>query len=556
MTKKLTALVTLFAFLVFSCSCVIRSTKKLPPEAVYGKQVEIMGLMKTSGEYIEFPKKFPGRVYGDRILGRTAGEGEIAIPRAQIQKINKTSDGRILAIETKDGKTYTYPKIVKEDKEEIVITLDFVEVSVPLKDVELVWVKKIDPGLTFLATLGGIGVTLGAIVVIIAALKESCPFIYSFNGERYVFDAEPFGGAICEGLKRTEWCALEEIKEADGRYNILITNEVDETQYTDELKLVVVDHAPEARVVSDALGKMHTVSNPLSPRRAFDRNGRDLLPAVGTNDWKFWLTRTAEMSRDTTSPTKEELVFEFPKPEGAKTARLIFNGCTTLWGSHMIKKLLDLYGNTVQEWYRDVNSQGPSLMKTMLMDVREELYQLHIRVETPRGWASRGLIQGGGPLISEDRLYSFDVSDVPGDTLRVKLTPAATYWMINWLAVDYSEDQPLIVNEVAPLEAQDALGRDVRDLLLLEDGRYLAMPRTGEKARVSFLSPPRKEGSQRSVFIKAGGYYDIHLEAEAAPQTEMIQKMLSEPGFITRYAVEEYLKWRAEGNQKVRARSN
>jgi len=556
MAKKLTALVTLFAFLTFSCSCVIRTTKKMPPTEVYGEQVDIMGLMKTSGEYLEFPKNYPGGVFGDKILGRTAGEEEISIPRAQIQLTRKAYDGRILAIETKDGKTYASPKIVKDDEKEMVIIPAFVEVSVPLEDVELVWARKIDPGMTFLATIGGVGLAVGAIVAIIALTKESCPFIYSFNGERYVFDAEPFGGAICEGLKRTEWCALEELKEVDGRYNILITNEVDETQYTDEVKLVIVDHAPGARIVSDALGKMHTVSNPLPPRRAFDGKGRDLLPAVGANDWKYWLNRTAEISRDTAGPPKEELVFEFPKPEGAKTARLIFNGCTTLWGSHMIKKLLELHGNAVQDWYRDVDNHGPSLRKTMLMDVREELYQLHLRVETPRGWISRGMIQGGGPLISEDRLYSFDISDVSGETLRIKLTPASTYWMVNWLAVDYSEDQPFLVNEVAPLEAHDALGQDIRDLLVLEDGRYLAMPRTGDKASVSFLSPPRKDGSRRSVFIKAGGYYDIHLEAKAAPQTEMIQRIFSEPGFITRYAVEEYLKWRAEESQKVRARSN
>lgn len=556
MTKKITALATLFAFLVFSCSCLIRTTKKEPPEAVYGKEVKIMGLMKTSGEYIEFSKESPGLVYGDRVLGRMVGLGEITIPLAQIRTINRTSDGRIESIETTDGTTYTSPRVLKEDREQIVMGLGFVSVSIPLKEIELVWVKKIDPGLTLLATIGGIGLTLAAVVVVIALTKESCPFIYSYNGERYIFDAEPFGGAICEGLKRTEWCALEEIKEINGRYNILITNEVDETQYTDELKLVVVDHAPETRIVSDALGKMHTVSSLLPPYRAADGKGRNLLPAVGTKDWKFWLTRSAEITQDTAGPTKEELIFEFPKPEGAKTARLLFNGCTTLWGSHMIEKLLDLYGSTVQEWYRDVNSHGPSFLKTMLMDVREELYQLHIRVETQHGWASKGLIQGGGPLISEDRLYSFDISDVPGDTLRIKLTPAATYWMINWLAVDYSEDQPLIVNEVAPLDAHDALGQDVRDLLALEDGRYLAMPRTGDKARVVFLSPPRKEGSQRSVFIKAGGYYDIHLEAKAAPQTEMIQRIFSEPGFITRYAVQEYLKWREDGHKKDRARSN
>jgi hypothetical protein len=138
---------------------------------------------------------------------------------------------------------------------------------------------------------------------------------------------------------------------------------------------------------------MHTVSNALSPRLATDRNGRDLLPAVGTDDWKFWLSRSAEMRVEPTSPTKEELVFEFSKPEGAKTARLIFNGCTTLWGSQMVKRFLDLYGNAVQGWYRDVGNQGPSLRTTALMNAREELYQLHIRVETARGWMSRGLVQ-------------------------------------------------------------------------------------------------------------------------------------------------------------------
>jgi hypothetical protein len=544
MAKRPIAWLTLFAFLVFSCSCVIRTKKELAPEKVSGKNVRILGLMKTSGEYVEFSKGRGGRIEGNNIVGRT----DQMIPLARVKRIDRARNGRIVIIETTDGKTYIPERIIKEDKNQIVIGSASPSVSVPLKDIEFVRVKKTNLGLTLLVDLGSVFLTVAGISYIIALTKESCPFIYSFNGDRYIFDAEPFGGAICEGLKRTECYSLEEIREIDGRYHILVTNEVDETQYTDELKLVVVDHAPGIRIVSDALGAMHTVSSPLPPRRAVDGKGRDLLPIVEISDWKFWLSRAMELSQDSTAPAKEELTFEFQKPERAKTARLIFNGCTTLWGSQMLKRLLDLYGNTVQEWYQDVNNHGPALTKAMFMDVREELYQLHIRVETPRGWTSRGLIQGGGPLMSEERLYSFDIGDIPGDTLRIKLTPASTYWMINSLAVDYSEDQPLVVNVAAPLEARDGIGRDVRGFLLAEDGRYLSMPRTGDKIGVSFPSPPRPEGTQRSVFIKAGGYYDIHLEARAAPQTEIIQKMFAEPGYVTRYAIREYLKWRAAGD--------
>jgi len=556
MGKKITSSVTLAAFLVFTWSCAIRTTQKVPPEKAFTENADILGLLTTSGEQIEFPKNAPGRIQGDKIVGRGVDQAETKIAKTEVQTTFRTDKGKLQAIETKDGTKYGADQIVSEENDYFIVKGAKAAISIPLKDVELVWIRKVDPGLTFLTVIGGIGLAIGAGMLIIALMKESCPFIYSFNGEHYVFDAEPFGGAVCEGLKRTEWCALQEIKEVDGRYSIMITNEVDETQYTDELKLVTVDHAPEAQVIPDEFGRMHTVSNPVPPRRAFDRKGRDLLPLVGTNDWKFWLTSSADLSRDMSGPVKEELIFEFPKPEGAKKARLIFNGCTTLWGSQMIKRLLELRGSSVQEWYDDVASGGPSFIKTRTMTMREELFRLQVRVETPGGWISKGLIQGGGPLVSESRLYSFDISDVPGGTLRIMLTPPAVFWMINSIGVDYSEDQPILVNEIAPIEASDSAGRDVRDLVALDDGVYLTMPHTGDMARASFLAPVQPPGTARSVFIKAGGYYDIHLEAKAVPQRELIQRMLSEPGYVVRYAVKEYLKWRAEGPPVLRAPSD
>jgi len=497
MGKKLISLLTLLAFIIFSLSCTIHKTKKVSVATLAqwkGKKVEILGVMKISGEYVEFDEDSPGGIQQNSIVGIT--ESDV--------------------------------------------------ISIPFSEVELVWVRKVDSALSFAASIGVVYLGALGITLIALATKESCPFIYSFDGERYIFDAEPYGGAICQGLKRTEWCGLEHLKDVNDQYEIMITNEVNETQYTDEVKLLVIDHPEGVKVVPDMSGRIRTVSQPVIPNLAYDSKGKDLMLYVSKNDWIFWQTRVEEKDPDRREDLRDELIFEFPKPEEAKKAKLIVNACNTLWGSQSLKNYLDLYGDKVDEWYEEVHNRGPAFFRMVNTHVREELYSLQIRVETEDGWKSKGLIIGGGPFVSEDKVYSFDISDVPGDVLKIKLTPPAAFWMINYLAVDYAEDLPVNVTEIEAIEAIDHKGQDVRGILAKNDNNYLIMPSIGDRTDLVFESPPKSEGMDRTVILKASGYYDIHLEGKGEPKLQIIDKLHSEPGFAVQYAFKEYLKWKKE----------
>ncbi len=215
----------------------------------------------------------------------------------------------------------------------------------------MVWVQKTDAGMTFLATVGTVVGVIGVVFLIIALTKESCPFVYSYGGNGYVLDAEPYGGATAPALKRTEWCGLQYLKETRGQYKLKITNEVDETQYTDELKLVVVDHPNRVAVVWDEWGGLHTVTAPVPPVKAMDGRGKDILSHVKDNDWVFWQTEESDVDPESQASLKDRLVFEFPKPAGATRAKLLFNGCNTLWASQMVKRFLALHGNSLPDYY-------------------------------------------------------------------------------------------------------------------------------------------------------------------------------------------------------------
>lgn len=502
MCKKIVSSLTLGAFIVFSLSCY--SAKNVDLKTLAGwerRDVVILSVLKTSGEHIEFSESKPGRISNDRIVGSIGTES----------------------------------------------------IFIPLSEVELVTVKVSSPGLTILACI-----TIAAVGFVIAVTAgenyeqrhshktESCPFIYSFDGKSYVFDAEPYGGAVCEGMKRTEWCGLENLRHMKGQYRILMTNEANETQYTDELKLVVVDHPQGVTVVPDFSGRIRTLCQPIIPLQAYDGNGRSLMPYFRENDWIFWQTRMEGKNPEKEKDLKDELFFEFPKPEGTKEAKLLFNGCNTIWGSQVIKRYLDLYGKDLNAWYKEVKNHGPAYFRMLNMHVREELYSLQIRVETEKGWESKGLVIGGGPFSSENKVCLLDIRDVPGDTLRVKLTPPSTFWMINCIAVDYSEDLPVQVREISPVQAIDHNGNDIREILAKNDNKYFVMPNIGDRAELVFDAPPLREGMARSAMLKASGYYEIHLQEQGEPRVELLERIHTEPGFAVRQALKEYLDWAKE----------
>ncbi len=549
MTRRMVSLFLLPAFCIFSMSCA--STQVKPPSdlAKATARTAVLSVIKISGENVEFRKGEPGRV--DRKAGAVVGSTvqSFDVPAADIDNLVRDNKGKVVRFSKKDGSSYSVATYVQEG--DVVHVGAYVPVTIPFADIQQFWVKKSD---AFRSVVGGSAIIAAAVLVVglIGFLsffnwleKSSCPYVYSWNGEEYVLDAEPYGAALSEGLKRTDWVELSELREDRGEYRVLLANELDETEYTDELKLVAVDHAPGVKVAPDLAGGFHTFSDPLPPVSAVDQTGRDILTFVKTNDRAFWLSDLEGRDPDGDGEFRDELVFEFPKPAGAKRARLLANVWTTQWGSLSAGMFLEHYGTSLPEKYAEVDSHGPMYAKFMTWVAAEELAALKVWVETPTGWKARSMIVGGAPVITKDKAYILPVGDIPGETLRIKLRPPVNFWMVNSLAVDYGEGSAVEVTELAADKAVDHTGRDVRAELASTDKSYLVSPNRGERTELVFAAPPLKEGLARTMFIKASGYYRTHLDATGEPQPELAERILTEPGFAARYSFREYLKWEA-----------
>lgn len=459
-----------------------------------------------------------------------------------------TTTERVVGVTLKDGREVQFdrgtPSTVLHDS--LFSMVGGQAYGVPVADVQRVWLEKIDPMRTTMLVIGTTVVAFGTLFAIALATKESCPFVYSWDGTHYVFDAEPYGGAISRGLERDDYGALEHLRpDSAGLYRMLVTNEVNETQYTNAMRLFVVDHRPGTRFEMDEFGQLHDVTATLSPTAARDQDGRDLTPWLRATDGLIWEPLPAA---DPAGRVREEIVLTFPKLRGATKARLVARVSTGLWGSHMIRELLALRGSAVRDWYAAIDSSRAALDSLRMWNVQQELYVLKLDVDESGTWRPRALLPGGGPFIAETRVVPLDVSHAAGDSLRLRIRPPSGFWALNSFAVSYEGgEHPVAVDTIAPLGARTSDGRDVLADIARVDGRYYAMPTTADRALVTFRAPAPRAGTERSVFLHTRGYYRLHLDERSTPAVAELQRIENQPDAAARFAAERFASRRVAG---------
>jgi hypothetical protein len=477
----------------------------------------------------------------------------IQMPGCSIRKVQRVNAPdlrnpaleKIVGITTKTGEDIGFQPpgaVVRNDKLEAKV--DNKPYKISIGQVERFWVERKEHstsrtiGLVAALVVGAIGLT----AIIVAATKESCPFVYSWDGQRYVFDGEPYGAAITRGLERDDYSELERLVPERGIYRLMIRNEVPETQFTNLMELFVADHNSD-RVAMDDMGNLYTLSSMYAPSAAVDETGRDLLLWFKATDKHIW---EPEPEANPNARVRQDIRITFPKPASVAKAKLVVNAATSLWGSYMIKALSELRGSDIKTWYAamDNNPLDRAVLRTW--NEREELFVLKIDVEEAEGWVQRGWLLGGGPFVLEDRIVNLDISHVHGNQLNIRIRPPKGFWAFNSFAVDYTSNQPVELQTLHPIECRDSSGLDRLPQIAAVDDSYYDMPNIGDRGYISFKAPPGKPNMKRTVFLHARGYYQIHLEGTGRSDNEALTRIMTIPDATARFSGLRFTAWQAQ----------
>lgn len=464
------------------------------------------------------------------------------VQRVNAPNITNPASEKIVGITTRTGEDISFQPpgaVVQNGKLKAKVNNKDYEIAVD--QVERFWIERKEHstartiGLVAAIAVG----TIGVVAAIIVATKESCPFVYSWDGQQYAFDAEPYGGAITRGLERHDYSELEKLVPDKGLYRLMISNEVDETQFTNLMELMVADHKSD-RVAMDDAGNLYTLSKVEPAIAAIDETGRDLLPWLKATDKRIW---EPEPETNPNASVRQDVRLTFPKPASAANAKLVVNGGTSLWGSYMIKTFSELRGSDIEDWYASMDDNPLNLAALRAWNEREELFMLKIDVEEANGWVQRGLLLGGGPFVLEDRIVNLDVSRAQGDRLNIRIRPPKGFWAFNSFGVDYSPNQPVQVQILHPIECRDANGQDRLAQVAAADGAYYDMPNIGDRGYVNFKAPAEKPGLKRTVFLHTQGYYRIHVDGTGPADNETLTRIMTIPDAAARFSGLRFAAW-------------
>ena len=180
-------------------------------------------------------------------------------------------------------------------------------------------------------------------------LKGSCAFLYTWDGTRFNFVTDvmwrsalgmPLGlmggmsGRFAPAGASQEYLRLsgDALKPRDGRYVLQFTEELWETAYTDQIKLLAVDHPDSVHVFVDERFvppgpvemRIFKIVGARAPVSATDERGNDLLPALRANDAVYVSNLTPMQYQGVVEP--HDLILDLGETAGGPGSYLFLRG--------------------------------------------------------------------------------------------------------------------------------------------------------------------------------------------------------------------------------------
>jgi hypothetical protein len=353
----------------------------------------------------------------------------------------------------------------------------------------------------------------------------SCPFVYSWNGNQYVLEAEVFGIGLGKALEVRTCSVLPSLRDDHSRLRVRITNERPETHYINLAQLLAVETDSVATPIADVNNVIWPVYGAVPALAASDLSGRNILEKVRTRDGQYW-----ESDLSPTSSDFEDVVeLSFSKPSSVQGGSLIVHAINTNLSEVVFKNLFEFLGDQSLAFMHAVE-HDPEMIAIMRNWVEES--SLKAFIWNGESWERIGTVHPEANVAPFSRVIRFKTDNIKGDTMRIQLRSLTDVWKLDAVNVDWTPVRPLKAREASLLSAIGPGKRDVSAVLRKADSQY-AVVLPPEQIELTFRSLPPSPGKKITYALNAQGYLYEWFPEKKQEGGVALAKLIPEGGKVT-----------------------
>ena len=353
-------------------------------------------------------------------------------------------------------------------------------------------------------------------------LKGSCPSLYTWDGDEFVFVTHLMTRSAIGALTETAAPAWpdaandfvkirgDQLRMRDGKFELRVVEELWDAVYMDKMELLVVDHPAETDIFVDEKYlpppypdlEIHTVTDPRLPVAARDHHGNDILPALAARDSLY--VGAYRLGDFQGVPEPHSITLDLGDLKDAERIHLFLCG-----------------------WIMPIEPSS-----NLALSQRRNAAVVPPYLEMPDGAGQwRTVIPYTGFPSGEHKTVFIDLTDrFPAEDYRVRLT---TNLELYWSEVFFTVDEPVrnerritrLTPDTADLHYRGysreyrtaPYGPFIRDYQVLS-GEPQWLPFAGYRTRYGDVTPLLRASDNRYVIYSSGEEIKVTFDAAALPE--------------------------------------
>lgn len=364
------------------------------------------------------------------------------------------------------------------------------------------------------ASVGG---ALGGMALFLV-IACGCPHNYTFDGNQFSYSNTLFTGASAQNLERFDYKKLDDLFEDQSTYEMILKNELNESQFINQLELIVVNHDKNISVVSDQQGNLYSIKEANAPISVMNANNEDVKELVITKD---------EQSYSFNEMTDENMVnlyATFDKPTDISNAKMVIDLKNTQWGGLVYQEFGNIMGDRFDDWVAKNQERSPEQARK---EQKEAGIQLIPYIKKDNTWIELDAIDLIGEVNYNSLVVPIPEELIGDDKIEIKLQAGFNFWQVDYLAMDFTQSDELDVQTLSPslINGVESFSANY------DDEKYLELLNTGDSAHIQFMGL-NSSGETRTILLKSKGYYLIKDIYAGKPNWKELMR-INEPGGLS-----------------------